>query len=59
MLPAFVQKAGERLCLFMCDFVGSHVASLSKPFMADIARVRLLAGVATLMGLKKEFLLTL
>lgn len=51
LLPAFVEFAGEGLDLLVDDHVGKHIASLGKGFAADVAVVRPLASVPSLVGL--------
>ena len=51
LLPTVIQQTGEWLGVFMSDLMGSHIAPLGKPLLADIAREGLLTRVSPLMGL--------
>lgn len=54
LLVATVQLTQVRLSLFMCNLMGSNVASLRKPLVAYVTRIRLLSGMSTFMGLPRS-----
>jgi hypothetical protein len=54
LLVATVQLTNVRLSLFMCNLMGSNVASLRKPLVAYVTRIRLLSGMSTFMGLPRS-----
>ena len=54
LLAALIEAAEVWLGLFMDDLVGTNVPTLSESFAADIALVRPLACMASLMSLRSK-----
>lgn len=52
LLVALVETAGERLCCCVNNLVCSYITALSKCLAAQLAAIRTLASVTTLMCLE-------
>jgi hypothetical protein len=52
LLPTIIKFTGERLDLLVDDFVSAHISTLRKGLSANIATVRSLARVPSLMCLQ-------
>lgn len=54
LFPTVIKFAGKWLDLLVDDLVGPHIASLCESLAANVATVRTLASVSSLVGLYKS-----